>query len=90
MFLCEIEGLLFSVKDARQLEIIKIKLDWLKNMVLLEDKVLEFKKIYGGYPQDLQDLIKANLIASIPEDSFGQGFYWDVAVNRIKSRFSSD
>ena len=57
---------------------------------LLEEKVKEYYKLYGKYPQDLEELKNKKLILEIPADSFGQGFYLekspDSAKPRVKSR----
>ncbi len=82
-----LNGLLTSVKNPKQLEWITAKLSWLKNMVLLEKKVNEFKSRHGKYPKGLDELVQNKLIMSIPEDPFGQGYYLDRDTGRIKSRF---
>ncbi len=82
-----LEGLLQSVKDPQQLEWIKLKLEWLKNIVILEKKVDQFVKIYGYSPDSLGDLLKMRLIDQIPVDPFGAGYYLDKESGRIKSKF---
>ncbi|MFH1398041.1 MAG: tetratricopeptide repeat protein [Candidatus Omnitrophota bacterium] len=82
-----LEGLLESVKDPQQLEWIKFKLEWLKNIVILEKQVNQFIKIYGYSPDSLEDLLKMRLIDKIPADPFGAGYYLDKESGRIKSKF---
>lgn len=86
-----LEGLYQSVGDERLLELIRLKMDWLKNIVFLEKKVKEYKKIYGYWPKDLEELIKKGLLDKIPEDPFGRGYEldeeWYRGPGRVKSRF---
>lgn len=82
-----LEGLLNSVKDIEQLEWIKTKLEWLKNIIFLKKKARDFEEIYGSAPDSLDDLVKNGLILEIPSDPFGKGFYWDKEEGRVKSKF---
>lgn len=86
-----LDGLYQSVKDKRLLELIKIKIEWLKNIVFLEEKVRQFKEIYGFWPKSLEELIKVGLIDKIPDDPFGAGYeldsQWYRNPGRVKSRF---
>lgn len=85
-----LQSLILSLDDKRLIELIKFKLDWLKQLAELEEKVKEYYKLYGKYPRDLEELKNKKLILEIPADSFGQGFYLeksaDSALPRIKSR----
>ena len=82
-----LEGLLRSVKDEKQLEWIKLKLEWLKNIVLLEEKVSQFKIRFGRSPQDLDELVSSGLLNNIPDDPFGKGYYFDGKNQAVKSAF---
>jgi len=83
-----LEGLLQSVKDPGQLEWINGKLKWLKDIVYLEDKIKQFKVLYGHCPQTLDKLIEIGLLKDIPQDPFGGGYYLDWDSCRIKSKLS--
>jgi tetratricopeptide (TPR) repeat protein len=82
-----IEGLLETIKDENRLEWITLKLAWLKNIVVLEQKAAEFKETAGRYPQQLEELVEKGLIAAVPEDPFGSGYYFEKGSGRVKSRF---
>ena len=82
-----LEGLLHSIKDPEQLEWIEIKLRWLQSIVGLEEKVEQYKELFGYSPKDLEELIEKGLIKEIPDDPFGKGFYFDESSGRVKSRF---
>lgn len=82
-----LEGLLNSVKDPHQLEWIKTKLEWLKNIIFLKKKAEEFETIYGKLPDSLDDLVKEGVILEVPSDPFGKGYYWDKETDRVKSKF---
>ena len=82
-----LEGLLHSVKDPEQLEWIESRLRWLQGIVELEEKVEQFREIYGRLPEGLEELKRVGLIEEIPQDPFGRGYYLDEDSNRVRSRF---
>lgn len=81
-----LEGLLHSVKDSKQLEWIKVKLEWLRNISFLEKKVKEFEQIYSRPPENLQEMVAKGILDKIPQDPFLGGYYLDKNSGRIKSR----
>ena len=83
-----LEGLARSVKDPEQLKWIEIKLKWFENIVELEGKAEQFKRLYGAYPLNLEKLIEAGLLKEIPADPFGGGYYIDKDSGRVKSKFT--
>ena len=86
-----LEGLLESVKDPRALELIKRKIAWLKDLIVLDAKAREFKARFGGWPDSLDDLVARGLIAEIPQDPFGKGYFLDKRSDetdiRVRSKF---
>lgn len=70
-----LEGLSQSLKDKRLLEVIDKKIKWLKGLVYLEGKVQDYKRIYGLWPSDLEELSAKGIIKEIPADPFGKGYY---------------
>jgi len=83
-----LQGLLHSVKDPRELEWVETKLKWIENIVYLEDKLKQFKALYGHCPERIENLKEAGLLEEIPEDPFGGSYYLDKDTCRIKSKFS--
>ena len=81
-----LEGLSRSIKDPRQLEWIEIKLGWLKNIALLEDKIGQYKMLYGAPPESLEKLVAAGLLKDIPADPFGSGYYLDRNSGAVKNK----
>ncbi|MDD3296533.1 MAG: hypothetical protein PHU64_04140 [Candidatus Omnitrophica bacterium] len=88
MGLLYLKGLEASVTDPQQLDWIKLKIEWLSNIVMLEEKVREFSKNYGRLPKDLNELAEEGLIELIPKDPFGGGYYLDAKSGKIMSSFS--
>ena len=88
-----LEGLLHSLKDEHLLKVIRKKIEWLKNLVFLEEKIKTYKELYGFWPKSLNDLIKKSLIDTIPPDPFGKGYYLEQSVlggaPKVKSKGSS-
>jgi len=86
-----LEGLFHSLKDRRLLEIIEKKIEWLEGLVFLEAKLTEFKRLFGIWPSDLEDLLETGLIDKIPPDPFGEGYYLEKGlfggVPKVRSRF---
>jgi tetratricopeptide (TPR) repeat protein len=85
-----LQALMLSLRDKRLIELIGRKIEWLQGLAFLEEKVEEYHKIYGKWPEDLKELKNRNLIKEIPQDSFGAGFYLenesDSPKPRVKSR----
>lgn len=52
-----------------------VRLESLKRIALLEDKVAEYLKLFGKRPEDLQELIGKGLLAEIPSDPYGGTFF---------------
>jgi tetratricopeptide (TPR) repeat protein len=84
-----LQALMLSLDDKRIIGIIERKIEWLKNLALLEDSVDQYFKIYGNYPQDLKDLKDKKLLREMPEDSFGRGFYLEKKANNLKPKVKS-
>lgn len=70
----ETKALLHSV-DGEDAEWVKLRLEWLATMQMLETKAKDYKALTGKFPSDLQDLVEKGLIAKVPHDDFGLGFY---------------
>jgi len=81
------EDLLHKEKDPQKLVWISAKVKWLKTIVFLEDAAHEFKRRYGRFPAELSELVSVGMIADIPQDTFGKGFFWDNKEERVKSHF---
>jgi tetratricopeptide (TPR) repeat protein len=88
--LAYLEGLGASTGNRRDFPGMENKIRWLKNIILLEQEAAVFKTKTGREIKSLEELKNSGLIKDIPEDTFGQGFYWDHTAGRVKSRFSFD
>ncbi len=66
------------------------RLHWYEALSLLYHKAAEYHARFGRPVSDLSDLVKAGLLASIPEDHMGGGFYWDVKHQEPASRNTYD
>lgn len=83
-----LEGLRESMKNKDKAgDWIDTKINWLKNIIYLEDKVNEFKTKYGRLPSGLEELAGRRLIDKVPQDPFGKGYYLDKESGRVKSKF---
>ena len=74
-------------RNPQKIKWLKIKLEWLSHIVLLEDAVSAFKARFNRDPFDLNELIAKKILKAIPADSFGKGFYFDTKELRVKSQF---
>ncbi len=85
-----LQALMLSLEDQRLIKIISRKIEWLRSLAFLEERVERYFKIYGSWPEDLKELKEKKLIQEIPGDSFGRGFYLeknkDGPKPRVKSR----
>lgn len=84
-----LKGLLESVKEDRQMEWIKIKLEWLSQIAELEANVNSFRRIYNYCPSGLEELVEKGLIKNIPQSVFGGDYYLDKQDCRVKSGVNS-
>ncbi len=82
-----IEGLKRSVKVEEQKKWMDTKHTWLENLDLLENKVEEYKKLYGKFPENLNELVDVGLMKKIPEDPFGKGYFINPR-GKVKSRLN--
>lgn len=83
-----LKGLLYTAGDPRQKKWIELKLEWLKDIILLERKVGEFTALTGRPPRDLEELVEQGVIDELPEPSFAQRYYYDQEKGRVMSIFS--
>ena len=86
-----LESIRNSVKDTHTLQNIDLKINWLQNIVFLEEKTKAFHEAFGRWPNDLDEVAKSGLIDKIPQDPFGKGYELDKNQakypGRVKSRF---
>jgi len=86
-----LEGICNSNNDPKLLRNLGIKIEWLRNIVFLEEKAVLFRNKYGYWPDDLEELTRTDFIDKIPADPFGKGYYIekgnDARYGRVKSRF---
>lgn len=73
--IAEAERILISSKDEDNIDLMILRLEWLKTMKFLEQKNREFKEKTLRYPQRLEELVEHGIIGKLPEDEFGEGFY---------------
>jgi len=69
-----LSDLLRTTADSRLRAFLAKRLEALKRIFFLEQKVAAFKKKYGSMPSSLQDLIAAGLLTDIPDDPYGGRF----------------
>lgn len=72
-----VEEQLKQVKDPVLRENLEEKREWFKSLSLLSKGAVKYKKKFGQDITDLQDLVKSGLIAAVPQDVIGTGFYWN-------------
>lgn len=65
---------------------IESKIEWTKDLIYLRAKADDYYKKFAKYPQSLNDLVTEKFIRFIPEDKFGNGYYWDKKNLTVKSR----
>jgi tetratricopeptide (TPR) repeat protein len=84
-----LQALMFSLEDKRLIELLKRKIEWLQGLALLEEKIGQFYRFYGSWPEDLKELKDKNLIKEIPQDPFGKGFYLEKSKDSPKPKVKS-
>ncbi len=61
--------------DPSMIKYLLLREDVLKKMLLLEQSVDKFKKMFGNKPTKLEELLKAGILTKIPEDPYGGTFF---------------
>lgn len=64
-----------TIKNKQMIDQLKIRMEALVHLDILERKVLEFRQIYHENPKSLEDLVGKGLIREIPKDPYGGKFY---------------
>ena len=75
-----------NTEDPQLRQTLENKLYWFAAMKFLINKSIEYEKKYRKPMSTLDDLIKADLIGSIPEDTLGEGFVWDCELREPMSK----
>ena len=57
-----------------------------KHTTVLEDAAQKYKRLYGTYPNKLEDLTQADLISSIPVDPYGGQYIIDPQTGKVVGR----
>lgn len=70
-----LQGVLKETADPGTREYLKKRLDALKRIAFLEEKVMEYRKQFQNQPTSLEDLISGKIITEIPADPYGGKFY---------------
>ena len=70
-----LEELLKETYDPNRKKFLQNRLDALKKINFLEQKIKEFRTIYHIFPANLNMLIEKGLIENIPSDPYGGYFY---------------
>jgi len=81
------EGLIKSLPQD-QLGWLSVKLQWLKDISLLEKKYKEFQQHYGYAPESLEKMVEKGFLDKIPQDPFGKGYTIDERTGKIASIFT--
>ena len=76
------QQLMESVDDEETRELVLERIAWMQQMLMLEQKVKEFRTRTGAWPTDLNELVSKGLIPALPEDKFGHGFYLEKNQDR--------
>lgn len=72
IFLAEIIN---QTRDHNQKKYLNLRLEALKRIYFLEQKVLQFENQYGHLPKKLEELMDKKIIDKIPSDPYGGKFY---------------
>lgn len=70
-----LEDRLRETADPRIRQYLEERLQALKIILGLEKKVIEYKRIHGAPPSNLEVLVKQGLLKEIPQDPYGGSFF---------------
>ena len=69
-----LETLLKDMQNPNTAELLKRRLEALKILLYLEEKVKEYKEKYSRMPKTLEALVTSGIIPALPEDPYGGKF----------------
>lgn len=84
-----LEEILAKTDDEPLKERYEIRLKSLRNILMLEQAVMAYKKKYARNPDKVEALIQAHLLLAVPQDPYG-GNYFIAKDSTIKSTTSSE
>lgn len=67
--------MIHETRDPQTKAFLQKRLDALKIIYFLENKVQEYEQKFNRSPESLADLVKSEIIEKIPEDPYGGNFY---------------
>jgi tetratricopeptide (TPR) repeat protein len=70
-----LEETLRETTDPALRRFLSLRIEALKKIGYLENAVMEYRKRYNTFPEDLEELIEHGLIKTIPADPYGGEFY---------------
>lgn len=64
-----------QTNDPNTKKFLQKRLDALKRIFFLENKIQEYEQEYGHQPESLDDLVSCRIIESLPQDPYGGKFF---------------
>lgn len=77
-----LEQMIKTTRNEAIVRQLKMRLESVNHLILLEKYVIEYKKRFGLFPKHLEDLIVAGFLKEIPKDPHG-GKYLIMGNNRV-------
>ena len=77
-----LEQMIQTTRNEAMVRQLKMRLETVNHLILLEKAMMDYKKSFGLFPKHLEDLVKAGFITAIPKDPHG-GKYVIMENNRV-------
>jgi tetratricopeptide (TPR) repeat protein len=74
-----------GVKNEAIQKSLRVRIDALERIALLEKAVKRFEAATGHPPRQLTDLLRPGILKKIPADPYGGEFYFDLRDKRVKT-----
>ncbi len=72
-----------QAKDTFHREIIRKRIDAYNGIIILENAIIEFQNQFGTRPGALKELLGKKIIAALPENPFGNPYYYDSSTGYL-------
>ena len=77
-----LEEMIQTTRNETIVRQLKMRLETINHLILIEKQVMEYKNRFGIFPKHLEDLITAGFLKKIPKDPHG-GKYFIMENNRV-------
>ena len=81
-----LQGLMRTTHNTKVLQVYKKRIGRLQNLITLRQAIERYVRQQGRYPVDLDQLVQAGVLATLPEDPMAKKYVWNTREHRLEVR----